>query len=109
LSSEKVGRRIGLDHVATNLLEASVKELRESKAYIKVNESKLASEIIKLYFAKSYQKDKVSLEKSFFDQKSYLQEIIKKSDNNEELLDSMFSFLSNNKKRSRNKTKQQNQ
>lgn len=108
MNKEVVGRRVGLDIEATELLEKSVKELKEGKAYIKVNESKLASKVIRLYFTKHHKKEKTALEKEFFDQKSYLQEIIKKSNNNEELLSSMSSYLSKSKKRGRIENKEFN-
>jgi hypothetical protein len=55
------------------------------------------------FFDKYYEKDKELLEKAFFDQKSYLQNIIQKSNSNQELLDSVASYVNQTKKRGRKK------
>jgi len=99
LNKEIKLRRIGLDAQSSRIIQEKVNELKKEKAHLKVNDSKFASKIIMLFFNKYYQKDKELIEKSFFDQKAYLQEIIKKANSNEELLDSIQSYVSKNRKR----------
>jgi hypothetical protein len=103
MNENRVGRRIGLNLEATALIESAVNELKQSKKFIRVNEAKLVSEIIRRFFDKYYEKDKELLEKAFFDQKSYLQNIIQKSNSNQELLDSVASYVNQTKKRGRKK------
>lgn len=103
MNKKEVGRRIGLSLKATGLIESAVKDLRQDKDFIKVNETKLVCEIITRFFDKYYEKDKSILEKAFFDQKSYLQNIIQKSNSNQELLDSVASYVNQTKKRGRKK------
>lgn len=104
MSKLEVGRRIGLDRDSSLSLENTVKELRESKNYIKINESKLASKIIKVFYKKYYDKHKDEIESEFFDQKMYLKEIIRKSESNEELMASMSSFVEQKKRRRKKRT-----
>lgn len=103
LNNSKIGRRVGLNLKASSLLENSVKEIKQDKKFIKINESKLASEIIIRFFERYYKKDKDILVKLFFDKKSYLKNIIQNSNSDEELLSSVSQYLNGTKKRGRKK------
>jgi hypothetical protein len=50
MNENRVGRRIGLNLEATALIESAVNELKQSKKFIRVNEAKLVSEIIRRFF-----------------------------------------------------------
>lgn len=97
-------KRVGLDPESSKLVQEKIKDLKQGKEYLKVNESKLASKAIEIFFNKYYQKEKIFIEKSFFDQKAVLQEIINKSKNDDELLESMSSYLKKGKRKRRIKT-----
>ena len=99
MNKKDIGRRIGLSPQATKFLEDTVKDMKQDNDFIKINEAKLASEIITRYFEKYFSKEKEQLEKIFFDKKLYLKKIIQNSNSDEELLESVSKYLIGTKKK----------
>ena len=90
-------KRIGIDEKAYSLLSDAVSAMKLEKDYIKVNESRLASEIIKVFFKKQFKKELPRLEKLFYSKKEVLKHILKKAQSEEEIEESLSQFFNKTK------------
>ncbi|MCB9085776.1 MAG: hypothetical protein H6624_15620 [Bdellovibrionaceae bacterium] len=104
MNKNKTVRRIAVSEAIFCQLETEVNRIKSSGTHFKVNESKLAAVIIKRFFKIYLEKDRSLLEKEFFDKKSYLEQLLKQSNSDEELQQSLGQFLRNSKGRRGRKT-----
>mgnify|MGYP000001597880 CR=1 FL=1 len=92
-----VEKRIAISHLAMELLELEVTRIKEKGSHYKLNESKLASAILELFFKKYLIKELEQIESEFFDKKMYLKILIEKSSTEEELAKSLDLFFNKSK------------
>lgn len=97
INKESVGKRIAVSSAVLELLEAEVKRIKEKGPHYKLNESKLASAIIELFFAKYLNKECEQVEAVFFDKKIYFKGLIEKSTSEEDLAKSFDKFFNKSK------------
>ena len=105
-AKENDERRIAVSKHAYGLLTNEVLAIRQKGSHFKVNEAKLASCLIEIFFCKYLDKERSQIEKAFFDERRYLKALIDKSSSAEDLSASVEEFLQASKmKRSKRRTK----
>ena len=93
------GKRLLIDESALESLCSAVSEIKYSQEYSKINEGRLASEILNHFFRRYYLKDKNLLSKRFFNKRAFLKNLIQKTDSDEEILESFQKHLRVKKKK----------
>ncbi len=102
MDNHSKGKRILLDIDTVNLINEKIKELKDKSC--KLNPSLFSSEIIKIFFAKYYQKEIDSIEKKFFDERAYLKTLLRDSNGSKEDLSKSIELLLKKVKSSPKKT-----
>jgi hypothetical protein len=99
-------RRLGLSREALTLLTNEVQSIRQKGTHFKVNEAKLGSAIIELFFSKYFEKERERIEKKFLDQRSLLKMMIDKAASEEDLSSTINDYLRMSKARGRKKSEE---
>ena len=93
------GRRILIDEQTYENLSCAVIEIKNLQEYSKINEGKLAVEILNLFFKKYYLKDKNILAKKFFNKRTFLRSLLQKSKSDEDILKSLDKYMKKSPKK----------
>jgi len=87
-------------------LSQLVQQLKSKGSYFKVNESKMANELIGRYLKTYFEKDRKKIEQRFYDKRLYLKTLVTNSLSEEELEISLHNFIkSSSRKRSEREKK----
>jgi hypothetical protein len=86
-------KRLPLSPDALKFLEMEVQKFKEKGIHFKLNEGRLASQIIELFCSKYIDKEREWLERRFFDKRSYLKTLIERSGSEIELSNSLSEFV----------------
>ena len=106
-NKKNTGMRINVTPEAEKLLVAGRSYLTDKAC--KMTPSQFASKVIEIFFAKYFNNEKKSLEKIFFDKKSYIKNILENScDDDEELSDSLRQLLVKMKPKRKRRTSNKN-
>ena len=93
MMKEKIKRRVGLNATATDYVQKTIARIKKESKFSKVNESSFCSKLIIHYFKNHYEKDKKAFEELFIDKKAYLKDIIQSCESDDQILNSVQSFL----------------
>ena len=85
MSKEENVLRIKLSEPSAKLVKQMMASLKMEASHISVNPSKLVDWIVREYQSKYFERDKKRITDSHFNKKSYLIELLKNMDANEEL------------------------
>jgi hypothetical protein len=93
MSKATTGRRLLIDESVCLKLTEATKRIKSSNDYVRINEGKLATEILKLFFSKYFEKDYEQISGKFFNKKLFLKNLISSSNSDEELIESFNKFI----------------
>ncbi len=107
MKEKSIARRIALSPALLSRLESEVSRIRGLGSHYRVNESKLASAILSIFFDRYLEKDRETLDSRFVDRKAYLKQIVREASSEEELAIRLNEYLqtSNSKRRRGRKRK----
>lgn len=91
LKKKREGRRVLLDDKAVK--QVSQLSLKLKHHHCKATHSQIVSRVVSLFLDRYLEKEWKSLEKGFFDKKTYLKAMLDSSNSEEELTSSVKTFL----------------
>ena len=87
------GRRIAVTTEVFSRLTEEAEGIRKNGKHFKVNEAKLATAIINIFFKRYLEKERERLKNLFLDKKVFLKSLIEKSGSEDELNSSISTYL----------------
>ena len=101
MKDKNSNRRLALSPEISTLLEIEVSRIRGKGAHYRVNESRLASVLLHLFFDQYMEKERDRIDAGFIDRKAYLNKLVKESSSEDELMEKLDQYLRDKKPRKR--------